>query len=82
MIGYYINHHEHVLFMAGIDQILEVFFGSEVVVAVVDLAGPVAMVPSGSIVDTGGDPDGIEPHTLDIVEIVDDTSIASSAVVS
>ena len=38
------------------------------------------VLPIGIVVDDGTDPDGIESHSLDVVEIVDDSLKVSAAV--
>lgn len=68
--------------MAGIHQINKIALAAEVIVQLVKVSTPVAVVASVSVVDDGRNPDGVEAHSLDIVEVVDDSSVASSAVVA
>lgn len=81
VVGNYVNHDQDVALVAGVDEILEIFLWSEVIVELIEISAPIAMVAAVPIVDNGGDPDGIEAHTLYVVQIVSDSSISSTAVV-
>lgn len=40
------------------------------------------MITTRIVIDDGGDPDGVEAHTLNVVEVVDDSSVGSSLIAS
>jgi hypothetical protein len=80
VIGDDVYHDEDASFVTGINQIDEIFFGAEVVVEFVNVSGPISVISSVAVVDDRGNPDGIEAHAVDIVQIVDDSSIASTAI--
>jgi len=82
VVGHNINHHPDVLFMANSDEFLEFFSSTEVLVDLIEIAGPVSVVTVGSVGDNRGDPNGIEAHTLDVVEIVLDSLEGTSTVVT
>jgi len=68
--------------MARIHQVLEIFLAAKVVIEFVKIPAPIAMVATISIINNGGNPDRIETHPLDIVQVVDNPSVTTSAVVS
>ena len=41
---------------------------------------PVSMVTTGRLLDKGGDPDCIESHSLDVVELIEDSFECPSTV--
>ena len=63
----HIYHHQDVPFVASVDEILEILLRPEIIIEFVEISTPVSVVSSISIVDNGGDPDGIESHALYIV---------------
>jgi hypothetical protein len=82
VIGNHIDHHKDVPLVAGAHEIDKILFGSEVIIKFVEVSAPIAMIATVTIVDDGGDPYGIEAHTLDVIKVIDDSSVASAAVVA
>jgi hypothetical protein len=77
-----VDHHPDVHGVGGGNEGLEVVGGSEVLVDGVPVAGPVAVVSGVEVVNNGADPDGVESHTLDVVQVVLNTLEGSTAVVA
>lgn len=77
-----VDHDKNVPLMASIDKIYKIFLGAEVIIEFVQIPTPISMVSSISIIDDRRDPYSIEAHTLNIIKIVDDTSISSSTVIT
>ncbi len=77
-----IHHNPDVSSVTGRNEIFEILLGSKVIVQLVKISTPVTMVTSIAIVDDWGDPDCIKAHTLNVVKVVDDTSVATAAVVA
>ena len=82
MVAHDVDHDIDASFVAGVHKIDEIFFAAEVVVEFVKISAPIAVVASVAIVDNRGDPDGIEAHSSNVVQIVDDSSISSSTIVA
>lgn len=82
MVADHIDHNPNVSGVAKLNQVLQVLLGAEVAVELVDIPTCVAMVVSVVVVDYWGDPYGVEPHALDVVEIVHDPTIGATAIVS
>lgn len=82
MVGNDVHHHEQALGVAGTHKAHEVLLCPEVVVEFVEVSAPVAVVAPVVVVDDGGDPDGIEAHLDDVVEVGGESLVASPAVVS
>ena len=80
MVGDDINHHLHFAGVESLDEILEVVFGAEVLVKLVQVRGPVAMVAQCCVFDNRGDPDCVESHSLDVVQLALNSFECSSAV--
>lgn len=77
-----IDHDPDVPGMTGIDEILEILLRSEVVVQLVQVPTPVPMISTVSVINNWRYPDSIKPHTLNIVQIVDNTSVTTATVVT
>jgi hypothetical protein len=75
-----IDHDVDVLIVAGLDKALEVIGRSEVVVGLGPVSTPVAMISWLLVIDNWRDPDGIESHTLDVIEMVDHSLVGTSTV--
>jgi hypothetical protein len=70
MVSNNINHNIHSFGMGGIHKILEIVIRTEVVVGLGPVLCPVAMISVCPIVNDRRDPDGIKPHSFDVVEMV------------
>jgi hypothetical protein len=77
-----IHHDPDVSGMAGINEILEILLGSEVVIQLVQVPTPVAMIAAVPVINNRGYPNGIKAHTLNVVKIVDNTLVATTTVVT
>ncbi len=82
MIGNHVHHHQNPSLVAGADEVNEVLLRAEVIVEAVKVSPPITVVSPVAIVDDRGDPNRIEAHSLDIVQIVYYPSVPSSTVVS
>ena len=76
-----IDHHPDVLGVSGIDKSLQVISGTEVCVNTIPVSGPVAVIATIEVIDNWGDPDSIEAHTLDVIQVVDHALIVTTTVV-
>ena len=81
MISNDIKHHPDVTLVARADQIVQLLLGTEVLIDTLPIEGAITMVVSFSIVRNWRDPDGIEAHTLDIVELVLNAAESTATVV-
>lgn len=77
-----IDHDPDVSGVTSGNEVLEVLFRAEVIVQLVKVSTPVSMVTSIAIVNDWGNPDGIKAHTLNVVEVVDDTFVTTTTVVA
>jgi hypothetical protein len=68
--------------MARRHKFFEVLFTAEVLVELIDIPPPIPMVTTIVVINNRRDPDRIEAHTLDIVEVVDDAAVGAAAVVA
>lgn len=80
MIGHNVNHHPDVPLVAGSNKILEVLLGSEILVELIDIPAPISMIATITVINDGTDPDGIEPHALDVVKVILQPYVPSSTV--
>jgi len=67
--------------VTGCDEVYEILGGTEIWIDLGEVLSPVAVVAFWGVEDDGGDPDGVEAHAGDVVEVVDDALEAASAVV-
>ena len=81
MVGDHVYHYPDVSLMALADEVLEGGLVSEVLVEPFPVLGPVAVVAAVQVVHYGGDPDGVEAQVLDVVQVLHDAVIGTSAVV-
>lgn len=77
-----VDHDPNVSGVTGSYEVLEVLFRAKVVVQLVQISAPVSVVASISVVDNGGDPDGVKAHALNVIEVVDDALVTTSTVIS
>lgn len=82
VVTHHINHDQNPSLVTSTYEINKVFLTAEVVIQFVEIASPIPMIPSIAVINDGWNPNGIEAHSLNIVEIVDDSAIATSAIVS
>jgi hypothetical protein len=82
MISDDVDHDIDASFVTGTDKVDEILFAAEVLVEFVEISTPIAVVSSVTIIDNRRDPYGIKAHSLNIVQIVDDSSISSSTIVA
>lgn len=76
-----VNHHPNTLGMGSLNQVVEVVLRAEVFVDLLPVAGPVAVVTRVQVVNDWRDPDSIETHTLNVIEVVGDSLESTTAVV-
>jgi len=81
MVGNDINHDQDVLFMASVDEFDEFFRSTKVLVDLIEVAGPVSVISTRGVGNDWRDPDSVESHTLNVVQVVQDTLESSTAVV-
>ena len=82
MVGDDVNHHVDVSLVASVDETLEVILRTESIVDLVPVTGPVSVVSLVEVVDDWSNPDGVEAHSLDVIEMVLETFPGSTAVVA
>ena len=82
VVGDDVDHHPDALVVGSLDELLEVVLRTEVGVEVLPVTGPVSVVATIGVVHNWGDPDGIESHSLDVVELLDHTLVVSTTVVA
>jgi len=76
-----VNHHPNILGMGSLNQVVEVILRAEVIVDLLPVAGPVAVVTRVQVINDWRDPDSIETHTLNVIEVVGDSLESTTAVV-
>ena len=81
MVGDNIDHNPDVFLMASVNELDEFFRSTEVLVDLIEVAGPVSVISTRSVGDDWGDPDSVESHTLNVVQVVQDTLESSTTVV-
>jgi len=77
-----INHNPDVSFMADSDEFFKFLSGAKLFIDLIEVADPVAVVSSFSVSYDWGDPDSIEAHILNVVQVVLDALESSSTVVT
>jgi len=82
MVGDNVDHNPNAHVVGFVDESLEVVSGTEVRVDAVPVASPVSVISTVDVVDGGRYPDGIEAHTLDIVQVVDHSLVVTTAVIA
>ena len=80
MVGDNIDHDVDALIVAGLDKAFEIIGRSEVVVGLGPVSTKVAMISCFLVIDNWRDQNGIESHTLDIVEMFDHSLVGTSAI--
>lgn len=80
MVGDNIDHNPDVLGVGGVDEVLKVVGATEVAVEVLPVASPVAVVAAIDVINNGGNPDGVEAHTLDVVKVIGHALVVSTTV--
>ena len=80
VVGDDVNHHPDISLMGSLDEILQVIGTTEIGVDLLPVASPVSVITTVEIIDDRRDPDGIETHTLDIVQVVDESLVVTAAV--
>lgn len=81
VVGDNVDHDPDALAVCVVDHSLELLLISEVGVYFLPVCGPVTMVTSSEVVNNGRDPDGVEAEVLDVLDLVDDASMVTTAVV-
>ena len=81
VIGDHINHHIDVSLVALGDECLEIVLRAEVGVQLLPVSSPIAVVAFVEVIHHGRNPDGVEAHTLNVVQVVHDTLVGASTVV-
>ena len=82
VVSYDINHDPHILGMHSSYQILEILLSTKFRIELIEVLLPVAVVSLRGVLRDWRDPDSIKAHTLDVIELVDESSPGSSAVVT
>jgi len=65
-----VNHYPDALRVRSCNKLLEVVSGAEVRIYSIPVTCPIPMVARRQIIDNGANPDRIEPHPLDVVQVV------------
>jgi len=81
VVGDNIDHDVHVFIVSSFDEVLKILVGTEVIVGLLPIGGPVSVITITVVINDWRDPDGVETHTLNVIEVVGDTVPGSSAVV-
>lgn len=88
VVRHNIHHEIHASLLQLRTQRLQIISSPKVRVQGIDVLRPVTMIrrPGGGIVtidvlDDGGDPDGCEAHTLDVVKLGDETEVGATTVI-
>lgn len=81
VVGDNIDHDVHVLIVSSFDEVLEILVRTEMIVGLLPIGSPVSVISITIVVNNWGDPDGVETHTLDVIEVVGDTVPGSTTVV-
>ena len=76
-----VNHHPDTLGVGCADEVNEVLLGTKVRVCALPVGGMVAVIAAGGILNDGGNPDGVESHTLDVVKLVDHALVVTATIV-
>lgn len=82
MISNDINHDPNASFVTGTNEINKILLTSKSIVELIYISAPITMISSISIIDYRRDPDGIKAHSLNIIKIIDDSSISSTTIVA
>jgi len=75
-----IDHKIHATVFEGVVQVDKVIKSTKVFIDSSDILGPVAMIALVSVLNNRTDPDSIEAHALDVVELVYDTLEHATAI--
>ena len=76
-----VDHHPDTLGVGCADEVNEVLLGTKVRVCALPIGGMVAMIAAGGILNDGGNPDGVESHTLDVRKLVDHALVVTATIV-
>ena len=82
MVAYHVHHYPNSSLMARAYKINEILLAAEVVVQFLQISSPISMIPSVSVIDDWRNPDRVEAHSLNIVQVIDNTPVSASAVVA
>ena len=82
MVGHNVQHDIDVSSMALRDEINEILLCPKVGIELEKVPASVAMVVSIIVIHDRGNPDGIEPHALDIVQVSCQPQVAPPTVVT
>eukprot|EP00961_Rhodomonas_salina_P168870 2275605-Rhodomonas_salina.2 len=70
VVGDHVHHHPNVARMAGLDQRLQVFGRAKLLVDAVQIFRPVPVVSIRGVLDHRRDPNCVEAHPLDVVQVI------------
>jgi len=73
VVGDNIDHDVDTLGVSSFDEVLEIIVRTEMIVGLLPIGGPVTVISITVVVNDWGDPDGVETHTLNIIEVVGNT---------
>lgn len=82
MISDNIYHDPDAFVVTSLHKVGEILSRTEVVVELFPVSSPVSMVASVHVLDNWTDPNSIEAHSCDVVQVVLDSLVSSTAVVS
>ena len=80
VIGNHVHHDPNISLVASIDEINEILLGAKIIVKLIKISAPIPMIASIPVLDNGTDPDRIEPHSLNVIQVVLQTNVPTSAV--
>ena len=82
MVGDDINHDPHFHAVCSFYQIREGLLISKVVIDLVPVSGPIAVVASLQVVNDWRDPNGIESHILNVLEVFCEATKVTATIIS
>lgn len=77
-----IQHDPDILFMAGLDEVLEVLGRTKLRVDLIEVFGCISVVAPIVVLRNRGDPNGVEAQILDIIKVFFDSLEVPAAVVA
>jgi hypothetical protein len=81
VVGDNIDHDVHVFIVSSFDEVLKILIRTEMIVGLLPIGSPVTVISITVVVNDWGNPDGVETHTLDVIEVVGNTVPGTTAVV-
>ena len=80
-VGNNINHNIHSFSMGSVNQTLQIVIRTKVIIGLLPILGPISMIAISPVVNDRRNPDGIESHAFDVVEMVLDALPGTTTIV-